>query len=87
MSATIRGTFAIVNVKTGKLWLDMLYPNYALADDALTNLDLQLGKIAPLYDIFELSPNGWEIADHYSRDADICRILGTNYGKERLAIA
>lgn len=81
------GIFAIVNVKTGKLWRNMIYPSYVIADDALTNLDLEIPRIAPLYDVFELSPNGWEIADHYSRDSDICRILGTDYGRECLAIA
>ncbi len=87
MSATIRGTFAIVNVKTGKLWRNEVYSSYIDADEKLSILDLQLPKLSELYDVFELSPQGWEIADHYSRDSDICRILGTNYGKERLAIA
>lgn len=83
----LNGIFAIVNVKTGRLWRNEIYSSYADADNELTNLDLQLGKIAPLYDVFELSPRGWEIADNYQRDSDICRILGTDYGRECLAIA
>ena len=82
-----QGIFAIVNVKTGKLWRNEIYSSYIEADEKLCILDLQLPKLSELFDVFELSPNGWEIADHYSRDADICRILRTNYGKEYLAIA
>lgn len=82
-----QGIFAIVNVKTGKLWRNEIYSSYIEADEKLSILDLQLPKLSELFDVFELSPHGWEIADHYSRDADIIRILGTNYGKERLAIA
>lgn len=87
MSATIRGTFAIVNIQTGKLWRGKTYSSYNVADMALESFDLELPKLAELFDIFELSPNGWEIADNYQRDSDICRILRTNYGKECLAIA
>lgn len=82
-----QGIFAIVNVKTGKLWRNEIYSSYIEADEKLSILDLQLPKLAELFDIFELSPTGWEIADNYQRDADVCRILRTNYGKECLAIA
>jgi hypothetical protein len=83
----LTGIFAIVNVKTGRLWQNEIYSSYIDADEKLSVLDLQLPKLSELYDVFELSPHGWEIADNYQRDADICRILGTNYNKKSLAIA
>lgn len=83
----LTGIFAIVNVQTGKLWRGKTFHSYNAADMALESLDLELPKLAELFDIFELSPTGWEIADNYQRDSDICRILKTNYGKEFLAIA
>lgn len=83
----MNGIFAIVNVQTGKLWRGKTFNSYNAADMALESFDLQLPKLAELFDIFELSPTGWEIADNYQRDADVCRILGTNYGRECLAIA
>lgn len=79
--------YAIVNVQTGKLWRNKTYSTYGAADMALESLDLEIPRIAPLYDVFALTAEGWKEADHYSRDADIARILRTDYNGAKLAIA